>query len=321
MPATAIGMSPHSQTSHLRTLNKGGNAESAPAAGRRFLRTPSNPDLQLSSNGRQTDTSDKDAVSSSERRPNLALKQPNSSTNSNNANGSTPTTPGGYSGVHRPLQAKLETSSRNHSDSERAGGSAETRQRTRTIPVTTARAGRSVVGTAGTKPSTWRTQQPQPQHQHPPQSQARHSGESKALVGGLSQRTPAANTGISGAKLAIRETSGSTASRGKSSSEDARDDSDSKSQMPRLRPTQSKPMHVGGTNASFLRNPNAISSSVSAVGVGSYTSANQGARGGAPRAGAAASVVGAVAPPVPLQTHPLVGNQGARPQLASFQQR
>ncbi|KAI8322821.1 kinase-like protein [Martensiomyces pterosporus] len=326
VPATAIGVGSHVQmqaqakphVGQARGVHGGSGGGAGSTTGRRFLRTPSNPDLRLSSSGRQTDSSDKEPAATPGRKPSLALKQ--FATDSASAGNASPSVATGYSGGHRPLQAKLETSSNAmHSDSERSSGPTEMRQRTRTIPVSAGRAGRSVVGTAGAKPLTWRTQQQQ--------QQAARGGESKSVVGsGSSQRAPGAYAGVPGTKLAIRETSATSASRGKSgagatsSGEDANEDCDPKMQAPRLRPTQSKPLHLGGSAAApHLRSQNNISSSASAIGIGSYNSTHQAPRG-APRAGAAASVVGAVPPPVPLQTHPLVG-QGARPQIASYQQR
>ncbi|KAJ2435434.1 serine/threonine protein kinase, CMGC, dual-specificity, partial [Coemansia sp. RSA 2424] len=118
--------------------------------------------------------------------------------------------------------------------------------------------------------------------------------------------------------MATREGNGqSSSSRGKTSDE-SKDDSDSRpQQQQRLRPVQSKP-----TQLNTGRHQNSMQSSASAIGIGSYNAAYQAPRP-AHRAGAAASVVGAMASSqvdAPLQSHAPMG-QGVRPQIASYQQR
>ncbi|KAJ2383733.1 serine/threonine protein kinase, CMGC, dual-specificity, partial [Coemansia sp. RSA 2603] len=167
-------------------------------------------------------------------------------------------------------------------------------------------------GAGGAKLPTWRTQQA-----------VRESNATGP------QRTPASYTGVAGTKAATRESNSHPNSQGKSSDE-TRDDSDTKPQQTtRLRPVQSKTFQpsVSATGAGMnARVPGNISSSASAIGVGSSNIGYQQQMRGAPRAGAAASVIGAVAPSqptasnVPMQTQPLAG-QGVRPQIASYQQR
>ncbi|KAJ2823680.1 serine/threonine protein kinase, CMGC, dual-specificity, partial [Coemansia furcata] len=249
------------------------------SAARRFLRTPSNHDLQVARTDAQQHSPGTDGPDGSVPRPRI---------------GGAPTqarTTAQQPGAHRPLQAKLETSS---------GPNAA-------IPRSTARPPIGVP--TGAKPPTWRTQQA-----------VRETDDHMSSTGNSTpQRTPANYTGISGTKTAIRESNGQlSSSRGKTSDE-SKDDSDSRPPHPqqRLRPVQSKPTQI---NAG--RHQSSMQSSASAIGIGSYNAAYQAPRP-AHRAGAAASVVGAIAPsqvPAPLQTHAAMG-QGVRPQIGSYQPR
>ncbi|KAJ2779397.1 serine/threonine protein kinase, CMGC, dual-specificity [Coemansia interrupta] len=229
-----------------------------------------------------------DRVSSSSDKDGVDTTPPATTTGGKFAKRSSATLSGS---THRPLQARFETSS---------GVGRVT--------------GRPSIGggAGGAKLPTWRTQQA-----------VRESNATGP------QRTPASYTGVAGTKVATRESNSQSNSRGKSSDE-TREDSDTKPQQAtRLRPVQSKTLQPSvpatGTGAGARGHGN-ISSSASAVGVGSSNIGYHQQMRGAPRAGAAASVIGAVAPSqptapnVPLQTHPLAG-QGVRPQIASYQQR
>ncbi|KAJ1820579.1 serine/threonine protein kinase, CMGC, dual-specificity, partial [Coemansia sp. RSA 2599] len=224
-----------------------------------------------------------------------------SSSDKDGTEGTTPTTSGHslakrssttYSGAsHRPLQAKFETSSGAGSGSGGGAGRA---------------AGRPSIG-GGAKLPTWRTQQ-----------------AVRESIGGP-HRTPATYTGVAGTKVAARENGSQPGLRGRSSGE-YKNDGEAKTQQSRLRPVQSKPLQPSVPVAAGPRAAGSISSSASAIGVGSTGVVHQQMRG-APRAGAAASVIGAVppsqvpAPSVPMQTHPLVGQSSVRPQIAGYQQR
>ncbi|KAJ1936437.1 hypothetical protein FBU59_005053, partial [Linderina macrospora] len=300
VPATAIGLgsghsgrfkSPGSRSNGDRSATATTNTTSASGSGRRFLRTPSNPDLRVANSGRNTDSSERDVTNTGTvRRTNVAVRQSIGDRDKDTAtamsrfqNGSktapTPGGPAGY-GMHKQLQAKLETSSSNAgvSDSERPGGTAETRQRTRTIPVSSGRGagGRSAVGAGGTKPQTWKSAQQQQQQG----GLARGLSESKSTVGTMAQRNSAGPV----TRFAVRETSAQSASRNKSSTEE---DSDTKPIAPKARPTQHRPLNLTGA-----RNQQSLSSSASAIGLGSYSAS----RPAPHRAGAAASMVGGVPP-------------------------
>ncbi|KAJ2219214.1 hypothetical protein IWW45_009376, partial [Coemansia sp. RSA 485] len=227
-----------------------------------------------------------------------ASEQPSSASDKDGADVTTPTTGGNtiskrssnpYTGTtHRPLQAKFETSA--------GAGSGNGAGRA---------AGRPSIG-GGAKLPTWRTQQ-----------------AVRESIGGP-HRTPATYTGVAGTKVAARENGSQPGLRGRSSGE-YKNDSDTKAQQSRLRPVQSKPLQPSVPVAAGPRAAGNMSSSASAIGVGSSNTGYQQMRG-APRAGVAASVIGAVppsqapAPSVPMQTHPLVG-QGVRPPIAGYQQR
>ncbi|KAJ2852867.1 serine/threonine protein kinase, CMGC, dual-specificity, partial [Coemansia erecta] len=244
---------------------------------RRFMRTPSTHELQSSTSGQLSSSSDKDGTD---------VTTPTAGSNSL-AKRSSAAYSGGTSS-HRPLQAKFETSS--------GAGSGNSTGRV---------AGRPSIG-GGAKLPTWRTQQ-----------------AVRESIGGP-HRTPATYTGVAGTKVAVRDNGSQPGLRGRSSGE-YKNDSDTKAQQSRLRPVQSKPLQPSVPVAAGPRAAGNISSSASAIGVGSSSVGHQQMRG-APRAGAAASVIGAVppsqvpAPSVPMQTHPLVG-QGARPRVAGYQQR
>ncbi|KAJ2628278.1 hypothetical protein GGF44_004519, partial [Coemansia sp. RSA 1694] len=250
-----------------------------PSANRRFLRTPSNQDLQQARTDAPQHSPARDGPDGYVPRPRV---------------GGAPTqarTTAQQPGAHRPLQARLETS---------AGPSAGVAPRA---------GGRPPVGApTGAKPPTWRTQQA-----------VRETDDRMSSAGNSTpQHTPATYTGVAGTKMAMREGNGqSSSSRGKTSDE-SKDDSDSRpQQQQRLRPVQSKP-----TQLNTGRQQNSMQSSASAIGIGSYNAAYQAPRP-AHRAGAAASVVGAMASSqvaAPLQSHAPMG-QGVRPQIASYQQR
>ncbi|KAJ2908637.1 hypothetical protein GGI21_002687, partial [Coemansia aciculifera] len=249
------------------------------SASRRFLRTPSNQDLQQARTDVPQHSSEKDGSDGYVPRPRVG----GVGTQARNATQ--------QPGSHRPLQARLETSS---------GASAGVAPRTGARP--------PVGASSGAKPPTWRTQQA-----------VRETDDRMSSVGNSTpQRTPATYTGVAGTKMAIREGNGqSSSSRGKTSDE-SKDDSDSRPQhQQRLRQVQSKPIQL---NAG--RNQNNMQSSASAIGIGSYNSGYQAPRP-AHRAGAAASVIGATASSqvvAPQQAHAPMG-QGVRPQIANYQQR
>ncbi|KAJ2792687.1 serine/threonine protein kinase, CMGC, dual-specificity [Coemansia linderi] len=249
------------------------------SAARRFLRTPSNHDLQQANTDARPHSPGKDGSDGFVPRPRAGAAATQARTTAQQP------------GTHRPLQAKLETSSGPNAAVPRS-------------------AVRPPIGVpTGAKPPTWRTQQA-----------VRETDDRMSSTGDSTpQRTPANYTGISGTKTAIRESNGqSSSSRGKASDE-SKDDSDSRPQQPqqRLRPVQSKPTQI---NAG--RHQNNMQSSASAIGIGSYNSAYQAPRP-AHRAGAAASVIGAIPPSqvaAPLQAHAAIG-QGVRPQIGSYQPR
>ncbi|KAJ2619341.1 serine/threonine protein kinase, CMGC, dual-specificity [Coemansia spiralis] len=265
------------------------------SGGRRFLRTPPAQDLRLSGSERQVSSSEKesgDSNNSASCKPESGASQSRGATNA--------------AGIHRPLQAKLETSvkTQNSTDPDRAqpaGGTAGAATRT----------GRIGTGVAGAKLPTWRTQQV-----------ARESEEKAASAGSTQpQRTPATYTGVAGTKQALRESNSQILSPNRAS-DNSKNENDLRQQQAKLRQAQSKPTQM---SASRNQGNAPVASSASAIGIGSYNSSYQaaGTRPGALRTGAAASVVGtptAPAPNVPLQTHPVVG-QGVRSQVASYQQR
>ncbi|KAJ2872253.1 serine/threonine protein kinase, CMGC, dual-specificity [Coemansia aciculifera] len=248
------------------------------SAARRFLRTPSNQELQQVRTDAQPHSPGKDGPDGFVPRPRIGGAAAQARTTAQQA------------GTHRPLQAKLETSSGPNT----------------VVPRSAARP--PIGAPTGAKPPTWRTQQA-----------VRETDDRMSSTGNSTpQRTPANYTGISGTKMAVREGNGqSSSSRGKTSDE-SKDDSDSKpNHLQRLRPVQSKPTQI---NAG--RHQSSMQSSASAIGIGSYNAAYQAPRP-AHRAGAAASVVGAIAPSqvaAPLQTHAAIG-QGVRPQIGSYQPR
>ncbi|KAJ2613026.1 serine/threonine protein kinase, CMGC, dual-specificity [Coemansia sp. RSA 1365] len=263
---------------------------SGPAGGRRFLQaSSSNYELvQSSGNERQTSSSEKDSGDGvSVKNVSGGLRQKGSAT---------------FTGTHRPLQARLETSAKvaAGADSERARPGAGATQRT----------GRPSLGATGTRLPTWRTQQA-----------VRESEEHVSTGKSTPQRASLTSIGTSGNKLAIRESSAQSASREKSGEESKNGSAGSQKAQFQSRPTQAKVAQAG---AGRNQGNNNMSSSVSAIGIGSYNSAYQ-ARP-APRTGAAASVVGAVAPYQPpnanvaAQPAPISG-QGVRSQVASYQQR
>ncbi|KAJ2551701.1 serine/threonine protein kinase, CMGC, dual-specificity, partial [Coemansia sp. RSA 1933] len=229
-----------------------------------------------------------------------------------------------YSGTHRPLQAKLETSVKSpgvtDADRMRQNGAGAT-------PVRTGRQGVSA------KLPTWRTQQA---GTGTGTGTGRDSEEKSFTAGGGAAphyRTPATYTGVAGTKLSHRGSNPTLLSPKKSTDDVAFETAQKQKQdqqSSRLRPTKGKPVQNPVT-----RNPNnaPVSSSASAIGIGSYNSSYQpaSARPGAPRTGAAASTVGIgtntnaaaqySAPNMPLQSHPAVGGQGVRSQVMSYQQR
>ncbi|KAJ1797334.1 serine/threonine protein kinase, CMGC, dual-specificity [Coemansia sp. RSA 2399] len=216
-----------------------------------------------------------------------------------------------YSGTHRPLQAKLETSMKS------SGVSDADRTRANAAGAAPARTGRPGVGA---KLPTWRTQQT-----------ARDNEHKTPTAGGGSPhyRTPTTYTGVAGTKLSHRGSNPALLSP-KKSTDNASAEGASKQQQDlqsRLRPAKGKnvqnPMGRSQNNAP-------VSSSASAIGLGSYNSSYQpaAARPGALRSGAAASTVGTgtntaaqtFTPNMPLQSHTAVG-QGVRSQVMSYQQR
>ncbi|KAJ1942618.1 hypothetical protein GGF37_003035 [Kickxella alabastrina] len=252
---------------------------------RRFLQTPSDQDMNVYSSDQISSASDKETVGNT----------PPSTRSSEHHKRSSGMISGGS---HRPLQARLETSSSAaNMDVDRARG----------VPTnTTGRAaGRPSIGTTiGPKLPTWRTQQAVREGNPAP------------------QRTPASYTGVAGTKLAARENNSQSLSRGKSSDE-SKDEGDARSQQTRLRPVRSRNMQPSAPAP--VRGQNNTSSSASAIGIGGYNMGYQQPRN-APRAGAAASAIGSGAPSqmkgsnAPPQPHSLVG-QVVRPQVASYHQR
>ncbi|KAJ2532589.1 serine/threonine protein kinase, CMGC, dual-specificity [Coemansia sp. RSA 1935] len=236
-------------------------ATEAGASGRRFLRTPSNQDLPKSS------SSEKESGEGSSGVP---------------ARGSTT-----YTGAHRPLQAKLETSGR-------------TADVDRTRPAQ--RAGRPSIGGAGTRLPTWRTQQA-----------VRESDEHGSSGNSTPQRTSGSHgtsgshpAGSGGTKQAVRESSTHD-----KSSDEAKDRIGVRTQ----KPVQARQAQGGRTVVA--------SSSASAIGIGSYNASGY-QTGRAPvRTGAAASVVGGVRPSQPSAAALQMQQQQAnvRTQVASYQQR
>ncbi|KAJ2084267.1 serine/threonine protein kinase, CMGC, dual-specificity [Coemansia sp. RSA 988] len=261
-----------------------------PAGGRRFLQaSSSNNELaQSSGNERQTSSSEKDSGDgASVKVGNGGLRQKGSAT---------------FTSTHRPLQARLETSAKTATgaESERARPTAATH-----------RAGRPSLGATGTRLPTWRTQQA-----------VRESDERISTGKNTPQRASLTSIGAGGTKLAVRENSAQSVLQEKSGEESKVSSAGSQKVQPQSRPTQAKLTQTGvGRN----QGNNNMSSSVSAIGIGSYNSAYQAPRP-APRAGAAASVVGAVAPyqqstgNAATQPTP-IGGQGVRSQVASYQQR
>ncbi|KAJ1735956.1 serine/threonine protein kinase, CMGC, dual-specificity [Coemansia biformis] len=262
--------------------------EAGALGGRCFLRTPSTNELQSSGNEHQPSSSERDSADGAARPAGPGLRTKVSAT---------------FAGTHRPLQAKLETSARpSGSDADRG----------RPMPGAGAayRASRPSVGGAGTRLPTWRTQQA-----------VRESDERQPSGNATPHRASSTYTGVPGAKAAVRESSSQATLQEKSGDEGGdRGNDPAATRHQRLRPTQSKPSQVGAGSG-----PGRISSSVSAIGIGSYNSSAQPARP-APRAGAAASTVGAVtsvvgsaAPAQPAAA--AVAGQGVRSHVASYQQR
>ncbi|KAJ1837505.1 hypothetical protein LPJ70_005829, partial [Coemansia sp. RSA 2708] len=177
------------------------------------------------------------------------------------------------------------------------------------------RAGRPSIGAVGTRLPTWRTQQA-----------VRESDERGPSGSSTPQRTSGSHAS-SGTKLAVRESS---------SQEKSSDDARERSQLRAQKPVQARAAQTGRTGA-------APSSSVSAIGIGSYNASGYQAGRVAGRAGPAASVVGAIAPSQPsatlLQQHQNQQHQnqqhqnqqqqnqnqqqhtGVRTQVANYQQR
>ncbi|KAJ2719934.1 serine/threonine protein kinase, CMGC, dual-specificity [Coemansia sp. Benny D115] len=265
IPATAIG-------SGLSTTRS------------RFPRTPSTSDMQASGSDPVSSASDKDMVDITPPSTGGSVFPKRSSMT--------------FTSAHRPLQAKLETSSgSSNMDVDRARAAAGN--------MAGRTAGRPPVGAgANERLPTWRTQQAVREGNPAP------------------QRKPTTYTGVAGTKAALRDSSTQPSSRGKSSDE-SKDESDSKSQQSRIRPIQTRNLQ---TNIAAARGAGNMSSSASAIGIGSYSAGVQQGRN-PPRLGATASVVGAIAPSqapapnAPLQAHAL-GNQTARSQVGGgFQQR